>query len=295
MVDYVPSEKAMPIRQPSTANLFISSTDRTTGYGNNFTISKNQSILNGFFTRLGVSEVVLSWAVPNITEINKTVTVTVDGSGSQTITLPAPTFATIADCLISIVKLLNVAYGNPALFSVQQVSSAPHCGDVAIVCAQEFFFTVTNLITQLGLPFGAGTQAFGQVVGSTSVPNIQRWLWADFISYDLTYNQSLKDGTTNTYVKDVICRWYLAWDNPPSLDGYGFPILMGYQPFVARRLFNFPKQIRWEPNMPIGNLSFEVLLQPASVGGAAPQPPIQPQENDEDAMEWQMTLQVSEV
>ena len=32
----------------------------------NFTIVKNESVMNGFFTRIGLTEVVFHWGVPNI-------------------------------------------------------------------------------------------------------------------------------------------------------------------------------------------------------------------------------------
>ena len=54
------------IRNPSTANLLIDSLDRTSGYSSDFLIAKPNSILNGFFTRLAVAEVVLDWCVANI-------------------------------------------------------------------------------------------------------------------------------------------------------------------------------------------------------------------------------------
>jgi hypothetical protein len=55
MVDYVPVEKGTTVRQPSTANLMISSKDRNlTVYPNpfDFQITKQASIFNGFFTRI---------------------------------------------------------------------------------------------------------------------------------------------------------------------------------------------------------------------------------------------------
>ena len=58
---------------------------------------------------------------------------------------------------------------------------------------------------------------------------------------------------------------------------------MGYSPFSIRRTFNPPKQIKWSPNQPIGQLSFRVLKSDASLV------PMLPSTN------WGMVLQVSEV
>jgi hypothetical protein len=79
----------------------------------------------------------------------------------------------------------------------------------------------------------------------------------------------------------------LAWENQPSVDKYGFPIYQGYTPFVARRYLPFPKQIKWDSNLPIGQLNFEIIdssgnLVPTKFNGG-----------DGD-LEFQMTLLVSE-
>ena len=74
------------IRPPSTALLTVDSEDRFPDYPTKrqtlgqyaagdlvynaspyyFTISKNESLMNGFFTRLAVTEVVFPWSIPNI-------------------------------------------------------------------------------------------------------------------------------------------------------------------------------------------------------------------------------------
>ena len=91
MTDFIPSESGTPIRYPSTANLMIDSADRPAVTTNpfNFQITKNQSILNGFFTRVGTTEVVLNWVEPNIvTGNNDTFTVVkTAGAVSYTVTV----------------------------------------------------------------------------------------------------------------------------------------------------------------------------------------------------------------
>ena len=71
------------IRNPSTANLLIDSSDRDGGTSANFTIQKKNSILNGFFSRLAVSEVILNWSVPNISSAtsNDVFSINIDGVG----------------------------------------------------------------------------------------------------------------------------------------------------------------------------------------------------------------------
>ena len=59
---------------------------------------------------------------------------------------------------------------------------------------------------------------------------------------------------------------------------------MGYTRFVRRRLYNPPKQIKWQPNQPMGNLSFQVYGDDGDLVTA-----------DLLDSNWLMTLQLSEV
>jgi hypothetical protein len=272
MSEFIPVEKGVPIRQPSTANLMVASADRLNPATSpwNFTIQKNASILNGFFTRIGLTEVVLDWGIPNVQATTTGNTFTVDLSGTtHTVTLgnsvDGTTFLTVEQCLDQIVALLNTAFSLPngqkfeiilenattgTGYSPQNVSIATENG-------ADFTITTTALSTSLG---------FEPAINATSIPqhpiyyapNLQLTKYVDIICNDLTYNQALKDGSTSTYEKNVICRWYMAYDSINTYDAYGFPILMGYTPFYLRRSFNPPKQIRWDPTSPLGNLTFQV-------------------------------------
>lgn len=261
MVDYVPIEKGMTIRQPSTANLMIDSFDRSAGTAGNFQITRNASILNGFFTRIGTTEVVLEWNLPNVlTGFNRNFTLTI-GVTEYTVNL-APGFYTVAGALDTIVTLLNAKTGISGVYTFS-ISNAT--GSVGLKCvqygtstAQSFVFeTQKTLMTQLGFTYNIASDY--HTVGETGGPDIRIYRYLDFVSNQLTYAQDLKDSSTAVNTKDVLCRWYLAWTGPPNLDKYGFPILQGYSAFQERRLFNPPKQIRWEPNLPIGNLAFQVF------------------------------------
>ena len=143
----------------------------------------------------------------------------------------------------------------------------------------------TNLSNQLGLTDQVDSGF--DIEHLVQAPDLRNYSYIDFLSSQLTYNQKLKDASTNAADNNVLCRWYFAWDNPPQLDGYGFPILQGYTSFVERRLFNPPKQIRWESNMPIGQLSFQIVDENGFLLSAT-------EPNIGAYFTWQMTLQVSE-
>ena len=279
MVDYVPIEKGMTIRQPSTANLMIDSLDRDSGFSaGNFSISRNASILNGFFTRIGVTEVVLEWFEPNIqTGIGDTMDITI-GSSTSTITLPQG-FYTVQRALDVIVTLANTAFSGTTF-------SIVNSGAVTLNSTQSYIIQPGSLQNRLGFAPTASTTT--KTVGATKYPDLRIYKYIDFISNQLTYAQDLKDSSTNLTTRDTLCRWYFAWDIQPATDSYGFPILQGYTGFCARRLFSPPKQIRWEPNLPIGNLAFQVWgyqTKNDNYGEIV----------DNTQFDWQMTLQVSEV
>jgi hypothetical protein len=295
MVDYIPSEKAMSIRQPSTANLMIDSGDRdytAYPYPGSFTIQKNISILNGFFTRLGVTEVSLDWGLPNITSIagNTTFTVTVTGAPANpyTVTVPEGMY-TVAQVLDTLVSLLNAVQAT-GVFSIVSATG----GYPALACTVTYIITSTVLSNCLGF-VGGGGATLSKKTNTLAPAQLLTYTYVDIICQQLTYAQQLKDTTTGTNPKDVLVRWYMAWDGPPQNDKYGFPILMGYQPFCCRRSFSPPKQIRWEPNLPVGNLSFEVwgaIQGSANVGQDYYQQLNTASLTDYD---FAMTLQVSEV
>lgn len=292
-------EQAITIRQPATANLSIDSADRPAIYPTafNFSIIKPNALQNGFFNRIGTTEVVLEWCEPNITSnlerLNNVIVVDLSGTGintyvgTQTITLTQGCY-TVKEVLDTIVAKLN------ALTSTTGVTFA--------VTFTNGIVTITSTAGVFRIQFNdqaaAGSILANQLeiiqetfVSSKQVrcPDIRPYRYIDFVSSQLTYNQELKDATTNSLVRDVLCRWYFADDVPETLDAYGFPILMGYKPFVRRRLFSPPKQIRWSNNQNIGNLEFQVYGWVPYEGLTSV--PISTADMDTN---WLMTLQLSE-
>lgn len=286
MVDFVPAERSTTIRQPSTANLQLDSFDRNVINPTpwNFQINRGNSILNGFFTRIGTTEVVLEWNLANIQPALDNSTL--DISFNNTVyTVPFSTgFYDVALVLDEIVDYMNTITSTTD-WSVKTVG-----GVIGLdVSGGVFRVLPGNLQQQLAL--GLVTTGFKPI----NRPDLRPWRYLDFISSQLTYNQELKDSSTCPIVRDVLCRWYMAWDNPPDIDKYGFPILMGYTPFTARRIFNPPKQIKWDENQPIGQLSFEVYGQSEFYPTGKLLSEIYTTALSNTHTNWLMTLQVSEV
>ena len=286
------------IRPPSTANLMIDSADRTQGATPwNFQITKKESILNGFFTRIATTEVVLEWCYDNINSSNNALFIDISGEGANTyvnanyqVQITTGVY-NVAEVLAQIVYELNTGTGTTgATFTLVPASQNPE-GFTKIDCSGAVFnmwpanpALETTLADQLefidwtDFP-GSGFNSYTYL----DCPDIRPYRYLDFVSPDLTYAQYLKDSSTAASPRDVLCRWYFAEDTQEAYDSCGFPILMGYARFCRRRIFNPPKQIRWDSNLPIGGLRFEVYDQDGNLLTWG----------DQDT-NWLMTLQVSE-
>jgi hypothetical protein len=211
-----------------------------------FQITKTNSIMNGFFNRIGTTEVVLEWEEPNGAYINN-VSGTFNGTSSFTVSFE-DTFYNVSTALDYLCTEINSQVSGGSV----SVGSSPV--GPALVGTQNFSFSNTPGVQQLGITLPTSSVPEHPILS----PDIRPFRYLDFTSQQLTYNQDLKDNTTSPLSRDVLCRWYMAWDNPPSYDELGFPILQGYTQFVERRLFNPPKQIKWSPDQPLGNISFQV-------------------------------------
>lgn len=314
MVDFVPDERATPIRQASTANFLINTSDRINFDGSsagNFLITKQQSLLNGFFTRLAVTELALNWNIPNIYSqlaypdtSNNYVTFDICGATVQrkaTVTFLTGSYfpGEFLNTLVSRYNNLPSATRDSTTIAVTSTGSQY---TLTMTGGTFRFIIADNVNSAMGgffpkvLPaaprvssYTYQTSAF-LLAGATPTSSWQRFgvqgappRYLDFVCSQLTYNQSLKDGTTGDFDKDVLLRYYMAYDNDSTqVDSLGFPLTLGYKPFYTRRTYNPPKQIRWTANQPVGSLKFEVYDDLGNL-------------YDYPGFDWYMTVQVSEV
>jgi len=257
----VGEEQAITSRPTSSANFYINSLDKPSGQGSgNFVINKNQNLFNGFFNRIAVNEIVVDWGVPNVSTYwgNDTFSVTLSGAitGTRTVTL-INGFYTVKQALDEIVVELNAAYSTPGLFAVQNIGYTQALQIDQGVSVSSFVINNGILARQLFASTAIGAAAApAQPVTS---PRILGTTYIDIVSENLTYNQKVRDSTTNPLSRDVLYRWYFAYDNVPiPLDSYNFPILQGYDPFISRRTPPVVKQVRWSELQPIGQVGFQV-------------------------------------
>lgn len=255
------------IRYPATANLMIDSADRETNVYSSpwdFQITKSNALINGFFSRVGTTEVVLEWCADNISDDfeNREIVVDISGGGGnttnltdQSVTIPngVYTAAGVIDALVdSLTDLSGVTGG-----MIWEALPIPGGLIIQTIGGQVGYINIpydTKLSNQLDISTGEQLELFAEIF----CPDLRPYRYLDFTSQQLTYAQDVKDSSTAKQVRDVLCRWYFCDDTPNQLDKYGFPILMGYTRFCQRRIFNPPKQIKWDNNLPVGNLKFEV-------------------------------------
>lgn len=316
-------------RPASSAILAIDSEDRfddytvarnsltTTSYNASpydFQITKNESMMNGFFTRLALTEVNFPWVIPNINTTTRRMVVLfqVGANPPQVglITLPIGFYkpSDIAAAVQTQVRALDptlvaatVTYGStgspPATLPIfLYATNAP--GTVigfSPLIANSTAYPYPPTTKQLFNLMGFTTLNTAPTTGSAGISTFcQTTRYIDIVCSQLTYNQALKDTMSQPITRDTLCRLYLG-DGPytgtstvdPSNPAFCPP---GCAPFTIYRQFTNPKFIRWMADQPVqGNLRFEVfddngvnlallvLPSPTSLG-----------EN------WSMTLLVSE-
>jgi hypothetical protein len=289
-------------RLPSTSILAIDSEDRFASQTEaraapavqnplvrspySFTITKNESIMNGFFTRLGLSEVVLPWIVPNINvKTNKmrvrynvgagdvdTEIVFVAGSTKMGFYRPAE----LATAVQTLVRALNpglnaftMTYGASNLpnFSYSTNSAAtiaflPYTAAQLNPALPDFYEYDPTKTRQLFDVLGFATSINDQMAsGNAGGPTFcQAITYVDVVCLQLTANQALKDTMSQPTARDVLCRIYLTGNDvnnvPASSANFCPP---GCAPFTIYRNFSQPKQIQWLPNQPVqSSLRFEL-------------------------------------
>jgi len=294
------------IRNPSTALLGIDSEDRFVDYvaersstnssPYDFTITKPENIMAGFFTRVGVTEVAFPWVIPNINlKSNKIyLNYQVNGAGpilNVLITLPigyyTPDF--LAQALAA-----NIAAQSPIEVSVQYGGRTQTPGVNLTGKDLSFYIeptgpSVNDLIGFSPLPYNSAvypwpssTKQLFDVLGFTSantggvyadvtgqITFCQWTRYVDITCQQLTLNQSLKDAASQPTVHDMLARLYVSaapgQSSTTHTDLSGVPAggdvlcFPGNAPTTIYKDYSHPKQIQWLPNQNVpGYLRFVV-------------------------------------
>jgi hypothetical protein len=311
-------QAAMPIRAPSTALLTIDSEDRfqdytvsraaTSGSPYSFTITKSESAMSGFFTRIGVTEMVFPLVIPN--------------ANRKTIQIQVAVQIAPAPVTINTIVIPQGFYTPAALAAAVQTAvrtTGPTLATFVMAYGAEgvplFTYTSGAAGTTVGFlpmpsnsgayPFPANTKQLFDLLGFNQTNSIlapfytggptfcQFTRYIDVVCNQLTNAQALKDGSTQLVVRDSICRLYLSSDGTNqttvvcSDPTFSPP---GCAPGTFYKQYAMPKQIQWLPNQNIpGYLRFDLY---DDVGNLLSESDPFMNANKTD---WSITLQVSEV
>jgi len=326
-VAYDRTNKGVDTREASTANFLIDSEDRT-GYNEttvilpinvtsaNFQISKpGQNLITGFFTRIAMTEICLTW---NLVNISSAIGNSSTGLSVRTLAGGAVTNYTISITrgnytVKSALDALLVAINTATSLTFTLVDSQTIVGEpfgkksIKAPATHEFAFYRTTELPDSPAPFTPNlSQSLGFLVydllnlpldpgdfqgaDTAGKPNLLAYKYIDITSSQLASQQKLKDATTSSFdAIDVIFRWNFASDDayPVTYDAYNYPILPGYLPFTIRRAIQFPKQIRWDPLIPIGNLTFQTYTDKQTL--------LEYGSNFDEEFEFKMLMLISEV
>lgn len=290
-------DQAVTVRPSSTALFAVDSDDRyktyaarrlTPSYPFSINITKNESLLNGFFSRIAVAELRLYWTLPNISAAwgNNTLQINITGGAANpyTITMPDGFYSleTLMATIQDLVRLIDDGGGPllPNFIALPQVdgsSSYSNGGGGTTFFWVRPLVNVRTLYDMLNLITGKPPLLPSQTTARGGVANLRATDFIDVVSSQLTYNQDLKDGSSAATTRDALVRVYLD-DTTKSLDrittnlftalgadnGTQVPqydvttFTNGCTPFTIYRQYPMPKQIKWEDKQPLGNLTFEL-------------------------------------
>lgn len=299
---YSQTSNSVTSRPSATSNLCIDSEDRfrniddlrTASASNsspyNFTISKNSTLLNGRITRIGLTEVVFPWCIPNINKKTNQIVFTWAPTANPTnttsiqiaITIGFYTPSQIASVLqrairedVAELPEFTMVYGNVdnndgdliiqdypvfnydtndadymVLFTPIEENSAEYPYDLA---------TTRQLFDVMG--FSADNYVLS-TRGHGGATLCQSTRYVDIVCSQLTANQALSDTTSQAINRSMLCRLYLAEPTgsqstvQASSSTFTPP---GCAPCIIYRNFTVPKMIMWAPDQPItGTLKIEV-------------------------------------
>jgi hypothetical protein len=288
---------AVTTRPSATANFFVDSEDKPSAQqSGDFLISKNgEALFNGFFNRITVQEIVMDWGIPNVSPYWNNAQIRIENTftGNVAVVNLLQGFFTARQLLETIVAQANASFAvllDPMVLRLDLIGGTLAIVSVGVgndpfqvlndtpgqLLARQLFASAQLGTIAVPNPAPLGPTGFPTLLSSS--PRILGTTYVDIVSSQLTYNQELKDNTSAAIRRDVLYRWYLAQDNvPPVYDQFlvelaaggggapavqilyptNYPVFQGYTQFVARRTPPVPKQIRWSPEQPIGQVSFQ--------------------------------------
>lgn len=284
-------DKGTTIQNPSVALLCVDSYDlyqttsllgqrklNTTPY--NSIIYKKQALAAGAISRIALTECNFNWAIPTINDKNNKMSVTQvvsDGVGfdQQIIDITLDNgWYNFTDLATAIQNFLNANLGiltgtyavsvDPVTFFMT-IEYTVGAGPLETAGAlPPYIQDPTELSTMLGftgddnadLPTNLSLTT-ASITGN--FPRLTYTPYIDIVSQRLTKNQHIYDNSTSetSPIRSLLARIYL------SREGIDVRIdedeVVGARPFTIKEMYNFPKQIAWEPTENIDSIDLLVL------------------------------------
>jgi len=280
------SDDAITIRSSANAFFLMDSADRNTtqaGEGtssgsqaqpwNNFRISKGQPLLDAYARRIGVSEVMFPWAIPNVNEYNNTIYIAELGDATGVkITVPRDfyTGTELAAAVQTAINASTIGAGQITVsydvarrrFSFVGLTATNYSlwygatADTARPSAQEYF-SKASLARTLGLTLQMLDRPFITTGSSivSAITFVQYTAWVDIVSTRIHYDTEGKDGNTSPLqTRDILCRIFCA----DEISNYSVDA-PGTRPFQIHRQFKTPKMLKVNPEQFLASVDFSVI------------------------------------
>jgi hypothetical protein len=260
-------EKVKTARAPASAHLLIDSLDRYP-VGNPgaksppvtssaWTLQLPQYVLNGYFTRLAVTQIQFQWNLPTIITGYNNILIVQQPTAPSIAIIPQGWYSP-PDLATAITTALAAATTPPT----SAITCTYNALNKNFVLTSAAAFRIPPADNNNAKQFGSttGLQYTGPATATTVVGGVPTMLATRFIdmrSSYLTKNQRVKDVTTlpQNIVSDVIARIYATAPNTTTA-GITTPYIA---PWIMNISYPVPKYIRWNVEEPISNFTLELL------------------------------------
>ena len=316
----------VPLRQPATALLTVDTADRSiVAKVNNLIINKQATIVQGYFTRVALTEINLNWDIPNVNAYNNTMTVvfffapglfktvkfTVPESYytmdqlSNILTSQMNTFIAADPDLAGVYTMLCSVDIEQRKFTLQNTNVSAKT--FSIIPAVSNNTQATDLCSLMGFETADTTLNYTQIQGGYATMLYTPYI--DVISKQLTKKQNVKDNSTSLNTgENLLARIYI---NEFGINGNKLNNTdtvgaqkngqLGSKPFTIHYEFQNPKQIYWDTKEFIGMIDLQlqdnvgrILYEVPESITAVGTPGGQVYKIGSGEANWQITLQITE-
>jgi len=269
------------IRQPATAQLLIDSLDRfqngwpangqdaQNNSSSNWRLNLQQIVLNGYLTRLGVSQIMFQWNLPTIIEdYNDKLLIDYDGTLYQVNLVPG--YYDVDSMATMLQTEINSDIGGGAAFAVTW-NALRGLFEFDSGAGHTFFFTDTETGDAIDLEIRRTLHTIGVFKDTTAAqtffgvpPTMLATRYIDICSSYLTKYQRLKDANTlpSNITSTAIARIFgVALNSVSPIRGSTAltdPASPGTSPYYIAVDYTFPKQISWNSDEGLSNFDIQL-------------------------------------